>query len=143
VFVRRSRVPLAVVLVGAAAVLATGCAGPPPVPASVASSATPSSAASFDGTDLTGLSPDDRWWWAVEVQTRECMAGNGYPEYRLTPPWSREPGARSADEWLAALPIEKRDAAHDALLGAADSAPDPTWRDTGCAGRAIHDAGAD
>ncbi|TAJ48656.1 MAG: hypothetical protein EPO52_11135 [Herbiconiux sp.] len=131
VFVRRSRVLLAVILVGAAAVPLSGCA--------VAAPAQPHAPPS----DAAELTPDERWWWAVEVLTHACMTEQGFPNYALTPPWEPGVGPRSADEWIDSVTIERRESAHDALLGTPGSIATPSWRATGCYGRALHDVGVD
>lgn len=153
-FVHRARVLLAVVLVGVVLVgvwvaLVSACGGSSPAPFAAPSAGSTSSPSG--GTDVSDVSPEGRWWRAVEEQTDECMADAGFPEYGLVPPWARDPGARSAEEWLESVEGERRDAARAALLGAADPARvpaptptlTPTWRETGCAGRAIHEVGAD
>lgn len=131
-FVHRLRIPLVVTLVVAAAAPSTGCAVTPRPPV-----------ASPDGADVPELSPDDRWWWAVEELTRECMAGHGFPDYAVTPPWAHGSGPRTADEWVDSVSIERRDSARDALLGTAGSVASPSWLATGCYGRALHDVGVD
>ncbi len=146
-FVHRHRVPLAAVLVVAAAVPAAGCSGPPP-PATL-SPATEGSGIGGGGEGSAGgggsaeLDADDRWWWAIESLTRTCMADAGFPDYAVMPAWSPDAGPRSGHEWLESVPAARRDVAREALFGTAATSTAPTWQDTGCHGRAIHDAGAD